>query len=120
PPLSTRVDRQPVTVARRIHPKRPNKPPISNAELMSPTPVPDFPPRNLVMSTTEGANTSAIPAPTMKRRIATSRIAHDMEVATTASDDTSMPSDTVLFGSHFADSTPPGTCIIHTTRYKLE
>src|SRR6266851_5214828 len=48
PPLSARVGRHPVTEASRIQPKRPNRPPTPNAELMSPTPVPDFPPRNLV------------------------------------------------------------------------
>src|SRR2546422_6152734 len=114
PPLNTRVDRQPVTDASRIHPKRPKRPPTSNAELMSPTLVPDFPPRNLVISTTDGANTSAIPTPTMKRKIATRKTADDTEVPSTAKDETRIPSDTVLLGPHFAASTPPGTCIIPT------
>src|SRR5437867_6867968 len=45
-PLRTRLGRQPVAVAISIQANSPSRPPMLNAELITPTPMPDFPPRN--------------------------------------------------------------------------
>ena len=115
-PLRIRLGRQPVMVAMRIQPNSPSRPPRLNAELMTPTPMPDFPPRNLAARTTDGANTSAIPAPTMNLRIVTSGRLVLMEMVRTASDEMSMPIVTVFLGPCLAASMPPGICIVPTPR----
>src|SRR6266567_9628558 len=53
-PLRTRLGRQPVAVAISIQANSPSRPPMLNAELITPTPMPDFPPRNLAARTTAG------------------------------------------------------------------
>src|SRR6266700_5368130 len=116
PPLRARLGRQPVAEAMSIQPNNPSSPPTSNAELIRPAPMPDRLPRKRVARTTVGANTRAIPEPTMNRRIAISGREDEIEVTSTAVEETSIPVVTVRFGPHLAARIPPGICIEPTPR----
>src|SRR5215467_12894904 len=90
-PRGRRLGRQPVTVAIKIQPTRPNNPPRSKAEFTNPAPRPERLPSSLAVSTTIGANTNAMPVPTRNRRTATSRTELENDVARTDDDERIIP-----------------------------